>query len=97
MAALNKDGLVFYKLNQKYSDREIYDLRHSKRWKERYGSYLRKRVLSGTTIGHNLSKWIDEFKSRTDATGQPVFSQRTIKVTVEQMKKVKHASDHLGV
>jgi hypothetical protein len=95
IAAL-KDG-SFSKSNQRYSDREIDDLRHSKRWKERYGGYLRKRILPGATIGHNLSKWIDEFKSRTDTTGRPVFSQRTIKVAVEQMKKVKHASDHPGV
>jgi hypothetical protein len=88
---------MFPKSNQKYPDREIDDLRHSKRRKERYGGYLKKRIMPGATIVHNLSKWIDEFKSRTDATGRPVFSQRTIKVTVEQMKKVKHASDHPGV
>jgi hypothetical protein len=41
LAAL-KDG-SFSKTNKKLSDKEIRDLRHSKRWKQRYGEFLQKK------------------------------------------------------
>ena len=41
-----------------YSDAEIEDLRRSKRWKQRYSQYLRKRIFKAPLIVHKLSGWI---------------------------------------
>jgi hypothetical protein len=87
-----KDG-SFSKTNEKLSDTEIRDLRHSKRWKERYSAFLRKRILPEDTIRHRLTIWLNEFKNATDERGKSVFSKNTEKVALEQFKKVRHVSD----
>ena len=68
-------------------------MRHSKRWKQRYGEYLRKTILPGATQRCCLTLWIDEFRNAEDQTGKPVFTRKTEKVATEQLKKVHHASD----
>ena len=91
LAAL-KDG-SFSKTYEKVSDKEIRDLRHSKRWKQRYGDFLRKRILPDATIQHRLSDWLTEFQELTDESGRSVFTRNTQKVTKEQLKKVQHVAD----
>ena len=87
-----KDG-SFSKTNEKLSDTEIRDLRHSKRWKERYSAFLRKRILPEDTIRYRLNIWLHEFRNATDERGKSVFSKKTEKVALEQFKKVRHVSD----
>ena len=86
----NKDG-------RSVTSAEIEEIRHSKRWKERYEVYLRKNIFGGATIQHNLSKWIDDWKNRTDWKGRPVFTARTEKVARDQLCKVQHVSDVPGL
>jgi hypothetical protein len=91
-----KDG-TFSKTGDKLSDNEIRDLRHSKRWKQRYSDFLRKLILPGVTQRHRLTLWIEEFKNRSDQTGKPVHTCNTKKVVTKQLKKVHHASDLPGM
>ena len=83
----------FSKTNEKLSDTQIRELRHSKRWKERYSAFLRKRILPGTTIQHRLYLWIQEYKDATDQKGKSIFTRNTEKVATEQLKKVEHVTD----
>ena len=91
-----KDG-SFSKTGLKLSDSEIRDLRHSKRWKQRYSEFLRKLILPGATHRYRLNLWMEEFKDSKDISGKPVFTRNTEKVTTEQLKKVHHASDVPGM
>jgi len=50
------------------SDMDIRALRHSKRWKERYDQYLRKKVLPEGIVQHRLKLWIVDFESARDST-----------------------------
>jgi hypothetical protein len=91
-----KDG-TFSKTGEKLSDDEIRQLRHSKRWKQRYSDFLRKLILPGATQRHRLELWIQQFKNKVDQTGKSVFTRNTEKVATEQLKKVHHASDVPGM
>ncbi len=91
-----KDGSLS-KTKEKFSDAAIRDLRHSKRWKQRYSQFIRKLVLPGATQRHHLNFWIEEFKNEKDQSGKPVFPQNTKKVAAKQLKKVHHASDVPGM
>jgi hypothetical protein len=72
LLACLQDG-TFSRVGKRYSTREIEDIRHSKVWKERFGPYLRKRILPGTTICHRLSQWVLKFKDAKDDMGCPLF------------------------
>ena len=87
----------FSKTGERLSDTEIRDLRHSKRWKQRYSEFLRKLILPGATQRYRLKLWIEEFKDEKDQRGKPVFTRNTEKVATEQLKKVHHASDVPGM
>ena len=87
-----KDG-TFSRTGEKLSDLQIRELRHSKRWKQRYSQYLRKFILDGTTISYRLSCWVQEFENAEDASGRSIFTCNTKKVALEQLKKVEFASD----
>ena len=76
---------------------EIESIQQSKRWKQRYDSYLRKIILGGATIKHNLSRWIVEWRDKTDLNGRSVFTASTKKATRNQFNKVKHVSDVPGL
>ena len=91
LAAL-KDG-TFSRTNKKYTDAEIYDLKHSKRWKERYGAFLRKIILPEATINQNLAAWLIKFRRASDSEGRTVFTRDTEKTTMEQYQKVQYATD----
>jgi hypothetical protein len=91
-----KDG-IFSKTGEKLSDNEVRQLRHSKRWKQRYSEFLRKLILPGATQRHRLKLWIQEFKNSFDKTGKSVFTRNTEKVATEQLRKVHHASDVPGM
>jgi hypothetical protein len=45
----------------------------------------------------NLQRWIVEFEDATDSSGRSLFTRNTKKVAIEQLKKVKHVSDPVGV
>jgi hypothetical protein len=78
----NCDGTVL-------SSSDIEDLKLSKRWKERYGEFLRTCILGGVTIKQNLEAWIVEWKGKTDDTGCSVFSHKTENTTTkDQFSKV---------
>lgn len=77
----------------KLTDDEIRNLRHSKKWKQRYSPYLRKIIHAGEKIQYQLHQWIHDYKDRCDANGRPVFTKNTEKATNEQMKKVQYVSD----
>ena len=79
----------------KMTDDEIRDLRHSKKWKQRYSPYLRKIIHAGEKIQYQLHQWIHDYKERCDANGRPVFTKNTEKATNEQMKKVHYVSDSI--
>ncbi len=87
-----KDG-SFSKTKEKLSDAAIRDLRHSKRWKQRYSEFLQKLILPGAMQRHHLNLWNKEFKNERDQRGKPVFTRNMGKVATEQLKKVHHASN----
>jgi hypothetical protein len=87
-----KNG-TFSRDGQKWTDQEIRDLRHSKIWNPKCGSYLRKLILQGSTIAHRLQLWIQRWLSAIDFAGRPVFTQNTEKIALEQLKKVEHVAD----
>jgi hypothetical protein len=91
-----KDG-SFSQTGKRLSDSEIRDLRHSKRWKQRYSEFLRKEILPGSTQRHRLQNWIDEFRDECDQSGKAIFARNTEKVATEQLKKVHHSSDVPGM
>jgi hypothetical protein len=91
-----KDG-SFSKTGEPLSDTEIRDLRHSKRWKQRYSEFLRKLILPGEIQRDRLNSWIQDFKNETDESGKPVFTRNTEKVATEQLKKVQHTADVPGL
>jgi hypothetical protein len=87
----------FDRAGRKYTPREIEDLRHSKRWKQRMDVFLRKEILPGPIIGQGLSEWIQKHKDSCDAQGRLVFTRHTEKVAREQVKKCSWAEDPPGV
>ena len=87
-----KEG-TFSRPSKKYTAAEIAALRESKGWKKRFDPFLRKEILPGTTIEMNLERWIGQYKNATDDAGRSLFTRRTEKIAVEQIKKVKYVSD----
>jgi hypothetical protein len=81
-----QDG-SFSQSGKKYTITEIKEIRHSKAWKERFGAFLRKRILPGPTIAYGLSEWVETYKNVKDDEGKYVFTQTTEKVCEEQKKK----------
>jgi len=82
---------------KKYTPREIDDLRHSKRWRERCDPFLKKEIKSGPVIGQAIEEWIVEFKDKSDSLGRSLFTRNTEKIAREQVKKVKWVADPSGV
>lgn len=78
---------------EKMSDTDINNLRCSKRWKQRYDTYLRKESRDEAVTCNKLSAWVDKYKDATDKTGRPVFGRLTEKTTNEQKNKVRYAAD----
>ena len=91
-----KNG-TFARDGRRYTDTEILKIRQSKRWKERYDSFLRKRILPGAIIESRLHRWIVEYASKLDAMGRQLFTATTEKVANEQLGKVQWASDPEGL
>lgn len=78
---------------KKHSGHEIEDLRHSNRWNDRYGSYLRKAIHAGPVIQQKIDCWIRKFARKKDVNGRAVFTRETEKVAKEQLQKVQYVSD----
>jgi hypothetical protein len=78
---------TFFCAGRQWGAKEIDDLRHSKAWKSVCDPFLHKEILGGNEMMHNLQLWIETWKSHSDATGHPVFSQKTEKSTREQFNK----------
>ena len=91
-----KDG-TFSADQKKMTDGDIVELRQSKRWKARCDPYLRKETLPRSTTQHELQTWINKYESSKDSSGRPLFSQHTKKIAMEQIKKVEHATDPVGL
>jgi hypothetical protein len=79
------------------TDSDISNLRRSKRWKQRYDTYLRKESRDEAITCSMLSEWVDKYKDATDETGRPVFGRSTEKATIEQKNKVRYAADPIDV
>ena len=75
------------------SDEEINNLRRSKRWKQRYDTYLRKEPRDEAVTCNMLSAWVQKYKNTQDEAGRPVFGRTTEKAANEQKNKVKYAVD----
>jgi hypothetical protein len=74
-----------------YSAAEINELRHSKKWKQRYAKYLRKVLHRAPEIEQRLLDWKRTFKEQVDPTsGHKLFTSDT-KSAVEN--QVKHVHD----
>ena len=91
LAAL-KEGLFDAK-GEKLDDKKIEALRHSKKWKQRYATYLRKIILPEEIIIHGLSVLFEHFKDKRDDEGRYLFNLKTEGVIEEQKKKVRYAAD----
>ena len=91
-----KDG-SFAADGKKLTDSEIRALEHSPKWKQRFGAYLRKKILPGEVVRVNLQRWIDKYSTKTDAVGLPVFTRTTDKVATQQKENVSHTADCEGV
>ena len=78
---------------KKMTDGQINKLRHSKLWKSRYGSYLRKIILQAEIVTQNLTAWVNLYQNAQDNDGPYVFSTKTVAVVEEQKTKVRYASD----
>jgi hypothetical protein len=83
----------FSNTKHKYSDAEIRNLRHSKKWNQRFSAFLRKTILPGATIQHRLQNWIEHWVDQSDRNSRPIFTKTTEKVAKEQLNKVRYASD----
>ena len=83
----------FSKNGKKHTAREIERLKMSKKWNQRYSTYLRKIIHPGATINHKLSLWIDTWEDKKDFVGKSVFTRDTLKTTREQANKVSFAND----
>jgi hypothetical protein len=76
---------------KRYSDQEIWELRHSKKWKQRYAKYLRKRLNAPDDIRQRLLKWRTEYANRVDpASGKKLFTADTKSAVENQMEHVEH-------
>ena len=89
-----KDG-TFDSTKKKYTSGEIEDIRHSKRWNERFGAYLRKQIHSAEIIQHRIECWINKYASESDDAGRAVFTRDTVKVAEEQFRKVEYVADYV--
>jgi len=78
---------------QKLNDQDIDRLMHSKRWKQNYEQYLRKRILPEYTIKKNLQEFAMEFKDEQDEDGKKLFTRRTLDTIKEQEDKIKYIQD----
>ena len=85
-----KNGKFGYRA---YTDKEIRQLERSKRWNQRYSTYLRKNLLPGQLIIHHLTAWLDKWVDRRDHKGRKVCTVRTSNTTKEQIKKVEAKTD----
>lgn len=76
---------------------EIDEIKHSKRWNQRYENFLRKEIHQGATIKQALEEWIIAWNTRSDEMGRFVFTRNTEKTTRDQYLKVPLASDVPGL
>ena len=72
--------------NTEYTDMDIVDLEHSKRWNQQYSPYLRKKLLRGELIIRNLTAWLEKWVGKKDNKGRKVCTERTSDTTKEQIK-----------
>jgi len=78
---------------EKLTEEEIDQLRHSKRFKQRYDKFLRKEFHSEENICYYLNNWIKSWEDVTDSSNRKVFTWKTVDVANEQLKKVKYVLD----
>jgi hypothetical protein len=78
------------------NEKQIVDLRYSKRWNQRYSKFLRKKIFEGPIIRTNLMKWVKSFKDERDEDEKAVFSFFTETAVEEQHDAVDHVADPPG-
>ena len=88
------DALLTGKFNgEVFTDDDIKAIRHSKRWNQRFTSFLRKVINHKNIIQTRLKDWVTTYRDAADDQGRPVFTRKTVQVTEEQHKKVQLVSD----
>jgi hypothetical protein len=81
-----------------YSDTEIKELRHSKKFKQRYAKYLRKRLHGGLVIVQKLLEFKDRFKNDVDpVSGQKLFTADTKAAIMNQITHVEDIQFPRGI
>jgi hypothetical protein len=70
---------------KKYNDTDIHNLRRSKRWKQRYGTYLRKLLHKSEIIQTQLASWWITY-GRMNEDGKGLCSKATDSAIRNQMK-----------
>ena len=69
----------------------------SKKWKQRFGAYLRKEIFQGAVIRQRLSEWLANWTDVRDSFGRAVLLPAAKKVTEDQASKVERVSDPPGI
>lgn len=77
----------------KYTDDEIYEMRHSKKWKQRYDRFLKKMLYGTKMIRTKLEYWIERWEGEVDKWGKAIFTNKTADATREQFGKLEFALD----
>jgi hypothetical protein len=81
-----------------YSDKEIKELRHSKKWKQRYAKYLRKRLHGALVIVQNILDFKKAYKEKLDpVSGLTLFTAETKDAIENQLKHCQHIQFPEGI
>ncbi|KAG7337271.1 hypothetical protein IV203_006809 [Nitzschia inconspicua] len=87
-----KDG-TFDSNGRNYSSEEIDQLRHSKKWKQRFSSFLPKTIHTASVAETELVRWIAAYQGRQDDEGRFIFSGKTVTTTKNQFPKLQYVTD----
>ena len=82
----------FVRNSKKLMDKQIDELRHSKKWKQLYDTYLRKLILETPIVIHKLD-FFGEVQGYNDIAGRYLFNKITENVVREKMKKTAYAAN----
>ena len=89
---LSKDGATL-------TDTQIDELRQSKRWKERYSRFLRKKIRATNEVRTKLDIWTAWVKGQVDDKGDPLVqnSQKMDDIIKDQKNIAMYLQDPIGI
>jgi hypothetical protein len=92
------DALLMGKfIGQVFSNDGVEAIWHSKRWNQRFSSFLRKVINCPNIIQTRLKDFLATYQDALGVQGRPVFTRKTPHATEEQFKKVLRVSDVIDV